>query len=166
MPDTPKRLREPIDPRQKLLDFVQDWSKDHWPACVADGEQQDQQLKLQSEVWLLQQVQRWEVDLSSFRNHKLKVRPGCPELLSVCFEGHQCAGRLWWIGITCRYNSSVAELFFVACAQSWPEVDWLSTQILNTREQNKTRDLFLFPAAIGRPHSQAMAEHMEFWGGS
>ncbi|KAK9791385.1 hypothetical protein WJX73_009569 [Symbiochloris irregularis] len=71
-----KRLREPIDGRQKLLDLLEDWGKDQWPACVTDAEQQEQQLKLQGEAWLLQQVERWEVDLSPFRNHKLKFSGG------------------------------------------------------------------------------------------
>lgn len=66
--------REPVDARQKLLQLLQSWGQDYWPACVADGEQHDDQLGQQGEAWLLDQVERWEVDPSPSRSHKLKVR--------------------------------------------------------------------------------------------
>ena len=66
--------REPVDARKKLLQLLDSWGQDHWSACIAAGEREDDQLRQQGEAWLLDQIERWEVDYSPARNHKLKVR--------------------------------------------------------------------------------------------
>ena len=36
--------------KNKLLQLLQGWAQDHWPACVANGEQNDGELKQQGEA--------------------------------------------------------------------------------------------------------------------
>lgn len=73
MSEKRRRGRERIDARNQLLNVLKEWTQDHWSACVCAKEQRDKQLKSQAEVWLLLQVERWEVDESAARNHKYKV---------------------------------------------------------------------------------------------
>ena len=62
-----------MDARKKLVQLLESWTQDFWSLCV-DGEQlDDEELRLQGEAWLLDQIERWEVDCSSSRSHKLKV---------------------------------------------------------------------------------------------
>ena len=85
-----------ISARQKLLKLLKDWVEHHWPADTAPGEQQDEQLKLQGEAWLLQQVKRWDVDDTGARSHKLKVchRPNFRALSSWGFSCSQAVETL------------------------------------------------------------------------
>lgn len=67
--------REAVDARTKLLHLLENWVQDFWPLCVGADERGIDQLKQQGEAWLLDQIEKWEVDSSPSRNHKLKVRP-------------------------------------------------------------------------------------------
>ena len=81
MSEERRRGRHQVDARQKLLQLLEEWEQEQWPYCIADEDQEDEQLKLQGEVWLLQQIERWKADPSPKRSHKLKVLPG---LNSLC----------------------------------------------------------------------------------
>ena len=65
--------REPVDARRKLLGLLDQWITKLWPACVAADQLGDEQLRRQGCAWLLTQVEKWEVDPTPSRNHKLKV---------------------------------------------------------------------------------------------
>ena len=84
--------REPVDARQKLLGLLDQWIKDLWPTCVAADQLGDEQLRQQGCAWLLTQVEKWEVDPTPSRNHKLKV----------C--GSRIGSWFWWLPMASLYT--------------------------------------------------------------
>ena len=91
LPDKRRGGREPVDARKKLLQLLDDWAQDFWPLCVDSDEREDEHLRQQGKAWLLDQIERWEVDFSSSRSHKLKVGVGAKYVLNACCVDTFCS---------------------------------------------------------------------------